>query len=136
MLLAAYDYTIDFISNKDNVYANFLSRTPINSEPSPTEQVTVNIMFIEGVQIVNALMVAMETQKDPILSKVLHFAQHGWPEKPEPAFQPYYSGRLDLSHEDGILLWNSRVVIPESLRSLLLRDLGMVKMKQLARKYL
>ena len=86
-------------------------------------------------------MVAMETQKDPVLSKVLHFTQHGWPEKPEPAFQPYYSKRLDLTHEDGILLWTIKVIIPESLRSLLLRDLhaehlSRVKIKQLTRKYL
>ena len=47
LLLAAYDYTIDFISGKDNVYADFVSRKPINSEPSPAKQVTVNIMFIE-----------------------------------------------------------------------------------------
>ena len=55
-------------------------------------------------------------------------------------FQPYDSKRLELSHEDGILLWNSRVVVPESLRGLLLSDLhaehlGMIKMKHLARKY-
>ena len=48
---------------------------------------------------------------------------------------------MELTQEDGILLWNSRVVIPEVLRTLLLKDLhaehlGMVKMKQLARKYL
>lgn len=141
LLLAAYDYTIEFIPGKENVYADFLSRKPIATEPSSAEQVTVNVMFIEGDQFVNASVVAMETKKDPLLSKVLHYTQHGWPEHPEPVFQPYYSKRLDLTHEDGVLLWNSRVVIPESLRSLLLKDLhaehlGMVKMKQLARKYL
>ena len=62
-------------------------------------------------------------QKIPILSKVLHFTQHGWPEKPKLTFQPYYSKRLDLTHKDGILLWISKVVIPETVRSLQLRDL-------------
>ena len=52
----------------------------------PAEQVTVNIMFIEEDQNVNASMVAMEAQKDPVLSKVTHFTQHGWPKKPNPAF--------------------------------------------------
>ena len=82
----------------------------------------------------------METMRDPILGKVLQVTQQGWPNNPEPVFQRYYSKRLELSHEDGILLWNSRVVVPESLQALLLADLhaehlGMVKMKQLARKY-
>ena len=64
------------------------------------------------------------------------------PEKnPEERFQPYYNKRLELTHEGGVLSWNSRVVIPESLRTILIKDLhaehlGMVKMKQLARKYL
>ena len=102
---------------------------------------TVNVMFIEGDQFVNASMVARETKKDSVLSKVLHFTQHGWPKKPEPLFQPYHNKRLELTQEDGILLRNSRVLIPEVLRTLLLKDLyaehlGMVKMKQLARKYL
>ena len=57
-------------------------------------------MFIEGDQFVNASVVAMETQKDPVLSKVLQYTRHGWPDKPEPVLQPYYSKRLDLSHED------------------------------------
>lgn len=95
-------------------------------------------MFIEGDQFVNAPLVAVETKKDPLLSKVLHNTQNGWPEHPEQVFQPHYSNWLNLSHEDGILLWNYRVVIPESVRSILLKDLhaehlGMVKMKQLVR---
>ena len=141
LLLAAYNYTIEFIPGKQNVYADFLSRRPIDPDPSHEEQVTVTVMFIEGGQCVNASMVARETKEDSVLSKVLHFTQHGWPEKPEPLFQPYHNKRLELTQEDGILLWNSRVVIPEVLRTLLLKDLhaehlGMVKMKRLARKYL
>ena len=83
----------------------------------------------------------LQADKYSVLSKVLQFTQHGWPEKPEPVFQPYHNKRLELTQEDGILLWNSRVIIPEVLRTLLLKylhaeHLGMVKMKQLARRYL
>lgn len=141
LLLAAYNYTIEFIPGKQNVYADFLSRRPIDADSSDEEQVTVNVMFIEGDQFVNASIVASETKRDSVLSKVLQFTQHGWPEKPEPVFQPYHNKRLELTQEDGILLWNSRVIVPEVLRTLLLKDLhaehlGMVKMKQLARRYL
>ena len=140
LLLAAYDYTIEFIRGKDNVFADFLSRKPIKYKQSAAEQVAENVMFIEEDQFLNASLVAMETMRDPVLGKVLQFTQQGWPNNLEPVFQPYYSKRLELSHEDGILLWNSRVVVPESLQALLLADLhaehlGMVKMKQLARKY-
>ena len=141
LLLAAYNYTIEFIPGKQNVYADLLSRRPIDADPSHEEQVTVNVMFIEGDQFVNTSIVAGETKRDSVLSKVLQFTQHGWPEKPEPVFQPYHNKRLELTQEDGILLWNSRVIVPEVLRTLLLKDLHaeqlvMVKMKQLARRYL
>ena len=77
LLLAAYNYTIELIPGKQNVYKDFLSRRPNDADPSHEEHVTVNVMFIEGDQFVNALMVARETKKDSLVSKVLHFTQHG-----------------------------------------------------------
>lgn len=141
LLLAAYNYTIEFIPGKDNVHADFLSRKPVEAETSPEENVTVQVMFIEGEQIIDSNMVAMETKRDPILSKVLYFTKNGWPAHPGPEFFPYFSKRFELTHEDDILLWDSRVIIPSTLRAVLLADLhaehlGMVKMKQLARRYL
>ncbi|CAB4041554.1 Hypothetical predicted protein, partial [Paramuricea clavata] len=103
-IINPYNYTIEFISGKENVYADFLSRKPINIQPTPKEQVEVRVMFIAGEQIVNSTMVAMETKKDPVLSNVLDFTKNGWPEKPQPELQPYHTRRLELSHEDGILL--------------------------------
>ena len=52
------------------MYADFLSRRPIDADPSHEEQVTVNVMFIEGDQFVNASIVASETKRDSVLSKV------------------------------------------------------------------
>ena len=65
--LAAYDYT----RGKDNVFADFLFRKPIKYKQSAAEQVTVNVMFIEEDQFLNASVVAMETRRDPVLGKVL-----------------------------------------------------------------
>ncbi|CAB4032526.1 Hypothetical predicted protein, partial [Paramuricea clavata] len=96
-----YNYTIEFISGKENVYADFLSRKPINIQLTPEEQVEVRVMFIEGEQIVNSTMVAMETKKDPVLSKVLDFTKNGWPEKPQPELQPYHTSEdetIDNGH--------------------------------------
>ena len=77
LLLAAYNYTIEFIPGRENVYADFLSRRPIDANLSQEEQVTVDVMFIEEDQFVNASMVARETKKDSVWSKVLHFTKHG-----------------------------------------------------------
>lgn len=59
----------------------------------------------------------------------------------DPDFLPYYNKQYELSIENDVLIWNERVAIPKSLRNLLLNDLhaehsGMVKMKQLARRYI
>jgi hypothetical protein len=141
LLLAAYNYTIELILEKKMSMQTFFQGNLLNIQPTSEEQVEVRVMFIEGEKIVNSTMVAMETKKDPVLRKVQDFTKNGWPEKPQPELQPYHTRRLELSHEDGILLWDTRVVIPESLRDILLKDLhaehfGIVKMKQLARKYL
>ena len=69
LLLAAYDYTIEFISRKDIVCADFLSRKRINRRPSSQEKVIVNL-------------VTQETKNDPALRDVLHYTNSGCPEKP------------------------------------------------------
>ena len=123
------------------MFADLLSRKPIKYKQSAAEQVTVNVMVIEEDQFLNASVVAMEIMRDPVLGMVLQFTQQGWRNNLEPVFQPYYSKRLELSHEDGILLWNSRVVLPESLQAFLLADvhaehLGMVHEEPQAVKFL
>ena len=85
------------------MFADFLSRKPIEYKQSAAEKVTVNVMFIEEDQFLNASVVAMETMRDPVLGKVLQFTQQGWPNNLEPVFQPYYSKRLELSHEELVL---------------------------------
>ena len=55
-------------------------------------------MFNEGDRFLIALMAAMETKQDPVLSKGLQYTQEGWPDNPKPLLQPYFSRRLDLSH--------------------------------------
>lgn len=110
LLLAAYDYTIEFIAGKDNVFADYLSRKLVEAESSPGEHVNVQVMFIEGEQVIDSTMFATETRKDPILSKVLYFTKHGWPEKPGPQYFPYYTKRLELMQEDGVLFGDSRLL--------------------------
>ena len=61
-------------------------------------------MFIEGEKLINSTMVTMEKKKDPVLNKVLHYTKNGWPDKPQPSVQPFYARRMELSHEDGVLL--------------------------------
>ena len=51
--------------------------------------------------------------RDPALAKVKQYTQNGWPATiTDEQLQPYSSRRDELSLEDGILLWGSRVVVP------------------------
>ena len=100
LYLAACNYTIESIKGKENVSAEcYLSRKPIRGQHT-------RVMFIEGKKKFNSTMVAMETKKDPVLNKVLHYTKNGWPDKPQPDVHLFYARRLELSHEDGVLLWD------------------------------
>ena len=53
------------------MFADFLSRKPIEYKQSAAEQVTVNVMFIEEDQFLNASVVAVETMRDPVLGRTV-----------------------------------------------------------------
>ena len=77
-------------------------------------------------------------------SKVLQYTIQGWPNSPKylpEALKPYYNRKDQLTAEQGYILWDFRLVIPEKLRERLLYQIhgehpGMCKMKALARCYL
>ena len=79
------------------------------------------------------------TSRDPILSKIINMVYHGHDiDGTNLDFKPYQVRQTELSIEEGILLWGSRVVIPPQGRDVLLQELheghpGVVRMKALAR---
>ena len=99
------------------------------------------VSLVDGLPL-TAADIAGETVKDPILSQVYQYMLGGWPQKGvSDALKPFYQRRDQLSTDQGCLLWGTRVVIPDSLRSRLLKELhcthpGIVKMKLLARSYM
>ena len=73
MLLAAFEYTIEFISSNNKMDADFSSRKPIKSGRHTQEQVSVNVMFMKGDQCLYTLVVALKTKRSPFLSKLLQY---------------------------------------------------------------
>eukprot|EP00117_Sycon_ciliatum_P047469 scpid109855/ scgid33904/ Uncharacterized protein K02A2.6 len=112
-----------------------------NVSLSDEELVNVQVLLIDNDQVAKADTVRAETANDPVLSKVLQYVRNGWPSVTPAEFQSYVSKRMELSIEDDVLLWGNRVIVPTSLRMVLLQDFhaehfGMVKTKQMARMYM
>jgi len=97
--------------------------------------------MLENVTLVSAAEMSRWTSKDPVLSRVAQFVQHGWPPlEGDPVFQPYAVRKTELSVQDGCVLWGSRAVVPPPGRNALIQQLhhghiGITPMKALARSY-
>eukprot|EP00117_Sycon_ciliatum_P047528 scpid79697/ scgid33944/ Uncharacterized protein K02A2.6 len=131
----------DTLLETQNVMADFMSRKPVSeSLVSEAEMEETQVLFIED-ELIDAQTIVGEIKSDPVLSQVLHYTLNGWPEKVNNVdLQPFFAKRWELSVADNVLLWNDRVVIPMSLRVILLNELhsehtGAVRMKRIARRY-
>ena len=83
------------------------------------------------------------TSRNPILAKVRNFVHSGWPLllQDQPAeLKPFWHRKHELSVQDDVLLWGSRVVVPDQARLkvlLLLHEthLDISRMKSLDRQF-
>ena len=79
------------------------------------------------------------TSRDPCLSKVLNFIQHGWPNfVKDDNLKPYWHRRTELTSQNGCILWGNRIIVPLQGRTTVLHELhsghpGITRMKTLAR---
>lgn len=132
-LLAGFNYSVKFKKGKDNVSADCLSRDPVPlCHISDVYGAEVNHLLEETVfhissEAVTSESIARETAKDPELSKLLEQLKTD-------------RNNSEYSIQNGIIFRNERVVVPTSLQNEILAELhsthiGIVKTKQLARRY-
>ena len=129
-----------------------LFRLPIGSDPNFDKDESIveiesEVNMLDSHVILNlplsAKTVADYTRKDPILAKVLHFVTNGWPStwphnQDKNKVRTYLNAQTEITSKDGVLLRDSRVIIPTALRArvlnmLHLTHIGIVRMKSLAR---
>ncbi|XP_056098696.1 uncharacterized protein K02A2.6-like [Rhinichthys klamathensis goyatoka] len=138
--LRAYEYEIVYKPGKHHGNADALSRLPLPQPPVTKEQ-EERVLMLENVTLVSAAEMSRWTSRDPVLSRVAQFVQHGWPPPDgNPVFQPYAVRKTELSVQGGCVLWGSRVVVPPPGRNALIQQLhhghiGITRMKALARSY-
>ncbi|XP_039511288.1 uncharacterized protein K02A2.6-like [Pimephales promelas] len=138
--LRAYEYEMVYKPGKHHGNADALSRLPLY-QPSVKKEQEERVLMLENVTLVSAAEMSRWTSKDPVLSRVAQFVQHGWPPlEGDPVFQPYAVRKTELSVQDGCVLWGSRAVVPPPGRNALIQQLhhghiGITRMKALARSY-
>lgn len=154
LFLSAYNYLIEYVCSADNT-ADYLSRSmaPVTSAKEGSKQSTrepvlyssadeacyVNFVLSPNETPISLLEVSRATESDHVLSQVVKLTLRGWPAKVSDAgLSAFYGCRFDLSVEKGCLMRGTKLVVPDSYRQAIIKELhaghlGVVKMKADAR---
>lgn len=141
--LSRFSYKIEFVRSELNGNCDALSRLPIKDSTSIFDNEFTAINYVEEtLDTLSAVEVAKETKRDKTLNKIIRYVNGTWPSTNEmsESEKKYYVKRDELTVEKECLLWGYRIVIPESIRESVLRELhashfGIVKIKMMGRSY-
>ena len=124
-----YDFVPQHIPGRINVIADSLSRvTPLEFQDSNAEKdiLAVNFLQYSSIEERERDEVLHETNKDKELQSLKHYISTGWPAKRSQipvSLHPYWNFRDELTVENGILMKNSKVLIPETLKQKYLKQI-------------
>ena len=137
----AYDIQPHWKPGKEMFVPDALSRLlPASSQRAPTEPyISVDSDTVESVMHMSARRLEQfreQTNRDPALQAAATFIRSGWPENKDKLpceATPYHSFRDELVEIDGLILKDSRLVVPRSLQCEMLdilhqSHLGIVKL--------
>ena len=117
-----YDFIPQYLPGKQNIISDALSRvTPLEFQDSDAEKeiLVVNLLQYFTIEQRERDLLLQATDKDAELKALKHVISQGWPEKRNKlpaALHDYWNYRDELTVESGILMKNSKVLIPESLK--------------------
>ena len=145
--LMRFDYTIQHVPGKSLVIADMLSRAPcgggdvLDSEFKESVDVFIGAV-VDNLPVSDNKLTEIRNQlnKDVTCSLVMRYITTEWP-KPKAIgaeLKPYFSVRDQLSIFKGLLLFNTRLVIPSSMRGEMLKRIhdghcGIVKCRERAK---
>ena len=142
LLLSAYDYVIDYRPGSKHANADVLSRLPLPDEPATVPLPGELVCLVEMMQATSLSpeLIRRGVDRDPLLSRVKENVRQGWKDTDDGEMRPFQNRKLELSLQDGCLLWGSRVIVPPSERERIVSLLheghpGIARMKARARGY-
>ena len=118
-----------------------MSRSSCKEPSLPLQQSMFNVTTVDDLPI-SIKGIREATRKDPTLSRILDYTLFRWPDKSSGEnMKSYYYQRLELSIDNGCILWRSRAFIPSKFRKQLLCELhlehqGITRIKAFARSCL
>ena len=131
--LDRFDYTIEHVPGKELYTADTLSRAPTGIPPSSSDSALeqlAELLAIENITHLPASASRLEIYRkaqrdDPACSLISQYCRDGWPGKKsiDTIMKPFWEARGNLTFGDGLLLFDNRIVIPESLREETLKKL-------------
>lgn len=133
--LSGFDYNIEYRNSVSNSNADFLSRFPVEKvSEHKIDQHTAFQQHQLNVLTINCDKIAEEILKDPEYIKLIEMLKKG------QTLRTLGYNDNEITLENNCLIKGTRVMIPQSLRSNVLKELhlghlGILKMKILARSY-
>jgi len=114
LTLSTYSYSITHkpVKNLGNVDAISRLPQPVTTESDCLPGDLVHLVNHLSATTITAAHIWQWTDKDPVLSKVRHYLQQGWPSSKLEEFKPLKSKKNELSIMNGCILWGVWVVVP------------------------
>lgn len=142
VFLSGYNYKVEFVNTKKNI-ADMLLRLPLKGNDGTEDKETYTYLnYVETGELpINVEQVRSATEQDDLLNKIKTYLKQCWPQTVAEEEKPFFRRKPELHLEDGIVMWEYRVVIPTCLRKAVLKDvhashMGIVKTKSLIRSYI
>lgn len=141
--LNPYDFQVSYVQGKMNALADFPSRFPTeglrSGEDEIEEKWSTTVNCLEEQQDLNFQLVEEHCRRDKLSAELRDALKHG-KKFDKPQLKPFSAVRDALTVRGDVILHDGRIVIPESLQSRIVdmlheQHLGIVRMKQLARRY-
>ncbi|XP_058811065.1 uncharacterized protein K02A2.6-like [Topomyia yanbarensis] len=129
--LQRYNLSIEFVTGKDNVVADAISRAPFDDHAAQDDYKKHDVYKltkeIEKLNLTSFLKVSDkrldeiidETTNDQSMQLIIDFINRGWPssiDRVPDGVKIYFSCRDELSTQNGIIFRNDRILVPHNLR--------------------